>query len=288
MDAVHWLLALGAVGAVVSCVGGAARSQEGEIRLVVRADDMGACHAVNEACIKAYKEGVARSVEVLVPGPWFLEAARMLKENPELDVGVHLCLTSEWEAVKWGPLTRAPSLADKDGYFYPMNRQRKDFPPGTGFLDAGPKMEEVEKELRAQIEMAKRHIPRVSHLTAHMGTPVATPELKAVTERLSKEFGLPLEAPGLKGFRAWKGSDTTPEQKEAAFAEALRKLGPGTWLFVEHPGFDVPEMRSLGHAGYTNVAADREGVTRAFTSEKVKAAVREKGIKLASYADVLK
>ena len=289
MDAIRRLLALGAACAAVSCVGGAsAREQEGEIRLVVRADDMGAGRAINEACIRACREGVARSVEVLVPGAWFLDAVKRLKENAGIDVGVHLCLTSEWEAVKWGPLTRAPSLSDKDGYFYPTNRQRKDFPPGTGFLDAGPKPEEVEKELRAQIEMARRHIPRVSHLTVHMGTAFATPELKEITQRLAKEYNLPVEPPALKGFRAWKGSGTTPEQKEAAFVEALQKLGPGTWLFVEHPGLDVPEMQAMGHLGYTNVAADREGVTRAFTSEKVKAAVRERGIRLVSYADVLK
>jgi hypothetical protein len=278
------ILALGAACAALSGAG----SQEDAIRLVVRGDDMGAGHAINEACIKSYKEGIVRSVEVLVPGAWFPEAAKMLAENPGLDVGVHLCLTSEWEAVKWGPLTGSPSISDKNGYFYPMNRQRKDFPPNTGFLDAGPKLEEVERELRAQIEMAKRHIPRVSHLTAHMGTAVATPELKALTLRLAQEYGLPLENPALKGMRAWKGSATTPEEKEAAFVEAVGKLGPGTWLFVEHPGFDVPEMRAMGHLGYTNVAADREGVTRVFTSEKVKAAVREKGVKLVSYAEVQK
>jgi hypothetical protein len=167
-----------------------------------------------------------------------------------------------------------------------MNRQRKDFPPNTGLLDAGPKLEEVEKELRAQIEMAKRHIPRISHLTTHMGTAVATPELKALTLRLAQEYGLPLENPALKGVRAWKGSGTTPEEKETAFVDMVRNLKPGTWLFVEHPGMDVPEMRAMGHVGYTNVAADREGVTRVFTSEKVKAALREKGVRLASYAEV--
>lgn len=278
------VMALGAACAALSGAG----AQEDAIRLVVRGDDMGAGHAINEACIKSYKEGIVRTVEVLVPGAWFPEAARLLAENPGLDVGVHLCLTSEWEAVKWGPLTRSPSLTDRDGYFYPMNRQRKDFPPGTGFLDAGPKLEEVEKELRAQIEKAKRHIPRVSHLTAHMGTATATPELKALTLRLAQEYGLPLENPSMKGMRAWKGSNTTPEEKEAAFVEAVGKLGPGTWLFVEHPGFDVPEMRAMGHAGYENVASDREGVTRVFTSEKVKAALREKGVRLASYAEVQK
>ena len=78
-------------------------AREGEIRLLVRADDMGAAQAVNEACIKSYKDGIVKSVEVIVPGPWFPDAVRLLKEHPDLDVGVHLALTSEWERVKWRP-----------------------------------------------------------------------------------------------------------------------------------------------------------------------------------------
>jgi hypothetical protein len=131
-----------------------------EIRLLVRSDDMGAAHGINEGCFRSVKDGIARSIEVIVPGPWFLEAARMLKELPNVDVGIHLCLTSEWEKVKWRPLTSAPSLVDKDGYFYPMVRQRKDFPPGTALLDAPPKLDEVERELRAQIEAGKKHRKR--------------------------------------------------------------------------------------------------------------------------------
>ena len=171
-------------------------AQDGEIRLLVRGDDMGVAQSVNEACIRSAREGIVRSVEVIVPGPWFLDAVRLLKENPGLDVGVHLALTSEWERVKWRPLTHAPSLVDADGYFRPMTSQRPDFPPDTGFIDANPKPEEVERELRAQIEMARRHLgERVSHVSTHMGTAVATPELRAITEKLAREFGLKLEAP---------------------------------------------------------------------------------------------
>jgi predicted glycoside hydrolase/deacetylase ChbG (UPF0249 family) len=168
--------------------------REGEIRLLVRADDMGAAQAVNEACIKTYKDGIVKSVEVIVPGPWFLDAVRLIKENPGVDVGIHLALTSEWERVKWRPLTQAPSLVDGNGYFRPMTRQRADFPPDTGFLDASPKIEEVERELRAQIETAQRHLgKRISHLSSHMFAARATPELQALTERLAKEYGLRME-----------------------------------------------------------------------------------------------
>ena len=62
--------------------------------VVMRIDDMGAFHSVNKACIDAYQNGIATSVEVLAVGPWFPEAVKMLKENPGLDAGVHLAITS--------------------------------------------------------------------------------------------------------------------------------------------------------------------------------------------------
>src|SRR5215218_9130764 len=72
------------------------------IRLIVKGDDMGAAHGINTATIAAFKQGVLTTTNVLVPAPWFLEAARLLEENPGLDVGAHLTLTSEWDNVKWG------------------------------------------------------------------------------------------------------------------------------------------------------------------------------------------
>lgn len=260
-------------------------AQDGAIRLLVRGDDMGAAQSVNEACILSAREGVVRSVEVIVPGPWFLDAVRRLKEVPSLDVGVHLTLTSEWERVKWRPLTHAPSLVDADGYFRPMTRQRPDFPPDTGFVDANPKLEEVERELRAQIEAARRHLgTRVSHVSAHMGAAVATPALRAVTERLAREYGLRLEAHGRPPGR-WSGIALSAEEKEEGLVKLLEALRPGAWMIVEHPALDTPEMRSIGHKGYENVAADRAGVTRAFTSDKVREVVARRKIELISYAE---
>lgn len=258
----------------------------GEIRLIVRADDMGVCRAANEACIKAYREGIVRSVEVIVPGAWFPEAAKLVNENPGLDVGVHLCLTSEWELCKWRPLTGGKSLVDENGYFYPMTGQMRGRPANTGFLDARPKIEEVEKELRAQIEMGKKHIKNLTHLSVHMGTATATGELRKLSERLAEEYKLALESKGAKGVRGFGGSGQSGEEKEKSLVAALEKLEAGLWVLVEHPGLDTPEMRGLGHAGYWNVASDREGVTRAFTSEKVKKVIERRGIRLVSYGDV--
>jgi len=238
---------------------------------------------VNEACVLAARDGIARSVEVIVPGPWFLDAVRLLKDNPQIDVGVHLALTSEWERVKWRPVTHAPSLVDADGYFFPMTSQRKDFASNTGFLQSKYRLDEVEGELRAQIELARKHLPRVSHVSFHMGAAVATPDLRAVTMKLAKEFNLRTEVPRSAG--GWAGAFVSAEQKEQNLVTLLEKLQPGDWFVIEHPALDTPEMRAIGHKGYENVAADRVGVTRAFTSPKVKEVIARRGIKLISYAE---
>ena len=202
--------------AAAACCCGRAAGQEKEIRLIVRGDDIGSCHAANEACIRCCREGIVRSLEIMVPTPWYREAVKMLKENPGIDVGVHLTLTSEWQ---------------------------------------------------------------------FMGTPTASPELRAIVERLSKKYRLPLEAPGARPAGYLGGPNATPDEKEAAMVRIVEKLTPGTWLFVDHPGLDTPEMRAIGHVGYETVAADRTGVTRAFTSEKVKEAIKRRGIRLMSYAE---
>jgi predicted glycoside hydrolase/deacetylase ChbG (UPF0249 family) len=248
-----------------------------EIRLVVRGDDMGAAQSFNEGCINAYKKGVVTSVEVIVNGPWFLDAVRLLKENPKLDVGVHLTLTSEWDRMKWRPLTHAANLVDADGYFFPTTR---------AFTDAGPKLDEVEHELRAQIDMARRLLGnRISHVSAHMGAATATPELKALTAKLAKEYKL-RTGDELKPAPAFGDSTKSSDQRESALEKVLEKLPPGDWLLVEHPGFDTPETRALGHKGYENVASDRSNVRRAFTSEAVLKVVKSRGIKLIGYNEL--
>jgi hypothetical protein len=258
-----------------------------EIRLLVRSDDMGVARAVNEACIQSCRDGIARSVEVIVPGPWFLDAVRLLKENPAIDVGVHLTLTSEWERIKWRPLTHAPSLVDADGCFYPMTAQRKDWPPNTGFLDARPRPDEVERELRAQIELARKHLGKqVTHVSAHMGAATATKELREMTARLAKEYGLAIENQALARTPQWSGSHLPAEEREQRLVKLLEKLGPGQWLLIEHPGLDTGEMRAMGHQGYENVAEDRAGVLRAFTSERVRKIITDRRIRLISYADL--
>ena len=154
-----------------------------EIRLIVKGDDMAAGHGINVATIDACKRGVLTTTNVIVPGPWFPEAARLLRENPGLDVGVHLALTSEWENVKWRPLTAAPSIVDPDGYFFPMVQPRAGFPPNTSIRESAWKIDEIERELRAQLTLAKRHIPHVSYTWNHMGFSSVSPEVQQLVAR---------------------------------------------------------------------------------------------------------
>lgn len=136
--------------------------QSGAPTLVIRIDDLGALHSVNEACIQTYRSGIARSVEVMPVAAWYPEAIKMLKENPGLDVGLHLVITSEWENVKWRPLTHCSSLTDENGYFYPMMFPNPAY-PGQSIMEQKWDIKEIEQEFRAQIETTLKSIPQLSH-----------------------------------------------------------------------------------------------------------------------------
>ena len=264
-----------------------AQAQSKTIRLIVRGDDMGFSHSGNEALIKTFKEGIARSIEVIVPSPWFPEAVKMLEENPKVDVGIHLVLTSEWDNLKWRPLTEAKSLRDSNGYFYPMIWPNKNY-PNKALLQQQWKIEDIEKEWRAQIELGKKTIPRLSHISGHMGCTNINDEVKAVAKKLAKEYSLDIEPStlGVKGI-GYDGPAKTTAEKKQSFINKLNKLEPGnTYLFVDHPGLDTPELQAIHHIGYENVAADRQGVTNVWTDAEVKEIIRKKGIQLISYKDL--
>lgn len=260
-----------------------------EIRLIVKGDDMGAAHGINVATIDAYKTGVLTTTNVIVPGPWFLEAARLLRENPGLDVGVHLALTSEWSDVKWRPLTHAPSIVDPDGYFFPLVQPRAGAAPNTSIKESAWKIDEIERELRAQLTMAKRHLPQATYTWNHMGFTSVSPDVAALVLRLSKEFGLlvPTEI-GVQFLRGVYESKDTGAVKADKLAAKLETIGPGLWEHIDHAATDDPEMRAIGHPGYEWVAADRSANLAAWTSPKVREVIQRRGIKLTSYRDLAK
>jgi CubicO group peptidase (beta-lactamase class C family)/predicted glycoside hydrolase/deacetylase ChbG (UPF0249 family) len=261
-------------------------------KLIIRGDDMGYSHSGNEALIKCYNEGIETSIEVIVPSPWFPEAVKLLVQNPKIDVGLHFAITSEWDNVKWRPLTDCKSLRNADGYFYPMLYHNNNYPK-QAITDNDWKVEDYEKELKAQIEMALKYIPRLSHISGHMGSTGFTPEIKALCKRVANEYNLIMvDSDSQKdnniAYTGFDFKDKTTEERIEGFIGMLDKLESGkTYVFVEHPGVDNAELRAISHIGYEDVAQGRQDVTTIFTSEKVKEAILKKGVKLVSYKEAL-
>lgn len=256
-------------------------------RLIVRGDDMGYAHSGNDALMKCHQEGIETAIEVLVPSPWFPEAIELLKQVPNVDVGIHLALTSEWDNVKWRPLSDCPSLRDADGYFYPMMYPNKNYPKRS-VVENGWQLADVEKEFRAQIELGLKKIPRISHMSGHMGCLSMTDDVKALAKSLAQEYHLiyvdgDMKAAGVERAN-YIGPHKTSEEKEQSFLKMLDGLDPAkTYLFVDHPGLNTAETQAIHHIGYEDVATDRQGVTDAWTSPKVKALIKAKGIQLIGY-----
>jgi predicted glycoside hydrolase/deacetylase ChbG (UPF0249 family) len=258
-----------------------------DIRLLVRGDDIGSSHNANLACIESYKNGIVRSVEIMVPCSWFEEAVVLLNQNPGLDVGIHLTLTSEWDNYKWRPLTNAPSITDQDGYFFPMIWPNKNYADNRTLAKSPYNIREIEKELRAQIELAMRKIPGISHLSEHMGWSSISPEVKTLYEKLAAEYHLETDMSSIKHTGSYN-QDNSVKTATQGFADMLNNLKPGTYLFVEHPGLNTPEAQGIFHVGNETVAVDRQTVTDIFTSEEVKKAIAGKKIQLISYKDIKK
>ena len=205
------------------------------VRLIVQGDDLGVGHGVNEATLQAYRDGILRTANVIVPGPWLLEAAEIFRDNPGLDAGVHLAITSEWSSVKWRPLTSAPSFVDENGYFLPMVWPNPALPPHSSLKEASPRLPEIERELRAQIEMARRLIPQLTYASEHMGFGSLSPEIRDLVSRLTKAYGLVIPGPeiGVQFVQdVWSREDGGAARSEK-LAAMLETLGPGTWVMVE-------------------------------------------------------
>jgi chitin disaccharide deacetylase len=156
--------------------------------LIVHADDMGLSHSTNSAVIEAFHNGGISSGSIMVPCPWFPEIAEFAKDNPQLDIGLHLTLTSEWDKYFFGgisPAASIPNLLNPKGYFY----------PSVEAFAQHANTVEVEKEIRAQIDRALAFGIKPSHLDNHMGTILASPEYYQVLLKLGREYRLPVLIP---------------------------------------------------------------------------------------------
>lgn len=198
--------------------------------VILHADDVGMCHGANDAYLDLFRAGRIDSGSVMVPCPWFPEIAHHARQDPSLDLGVHLTLTSEWPGYRWGPISTrdtASGLMDADGFF----------PPNVLALRAGVRPVAAEAEMRAQITRALDAGIDATHLDTHMGAALA-PEILPATLRLAREFRLPLLLP--REIDSYLGvlrlGEVDRALYAAAFAQAARDGMPVIERFRMTPG----------------------------------------------------
>jgi chitin disaccharide deacetylase len=217
--------------------------------LIVNCDDLGSSHAANDGVYDALRNGIGTSATLMVPCPWSREAAARYRGE---DVGVHLTLNAEYDLYRWGPITHAPSLLDGDG----------GFPRTVEDVWDHADLDEVRRELRAQVERAIYWGFDVSHLDSHMGTLQLRPEFFDVYLELAVDFGLPLRLSGGSTetaigfpFRRLAAEEgvlfpdhfirTRGPGSRGGLERLLGDLRPGVTEVYVHPAADTPELRAL-------------------------------------------
>ncbi|TIP25876.1 MAG: ChbG/HpnK family deacetylase [Mesorhizobium sp.] len=190
-------------------------------RVVIHEDDVGMSHGANLAYVELSRLGTCSSGSVMVPCPWFAEAADLANQDSSLDLGVHLTLTSEQRHYRWRPVTTPPrsaGLTDEFGYFWPdVPTARKAHP------DA------VEAELRAQLDIARAAGFNITHIDAHMGT-AQMPEFTAIYRQIAKDYGIP--AMLIKDLGAYNPATYAGDIVVARYDEEIAKaLSAGELLF---------------------------------------------------------
>ena len=269
--------------------------------LVIHADDAGMSHSVNMATIEAMEKGIVTSASIMVPCPWFVEFAEYASKNPERDFGIHLTLNCEWKRYRWGPVaprSKVPSLLDSQGYLY-SNVQE---------VAEHAKLEEVEIELRAQIDRAIKFGVPLSHLDTHMGALISRPDLIQLYVKLGIEYDLPIlflrniserlrrEYPALEKdvkpliaalekqqlplldqlLQFYSGG--THEERRARYLQAIQDLQPGISEIIIHCGIDNTELRAI-----TGSSKNRDSDRRVFTDPEFIATVKRLGVKLVGW-----
>lgn len=131
--------------------------------VIFHVDDAGMSHDSNVGAKRAIEDGVATSLSVMMPCSWVPECTAWLKDNPKVDAGVHLTLTSEWKHYRWGPVAGrsvVPGLVDGQGYLH----------HGVADVATHATPDEFKAEIRAQVEMMLAVGIEPTHLDSHMGT----------------------------------------------------------------------------------------------------------------------
>lgn len=241
-------------------------------------------HSVNLALERLIESGIPVSVSVMFPTPWWQETVAMLKRHPNVSVGIHLTLNSEWKNYQWGPVagrSAVPTLVDSNGYF---------FSTSEAVHNNHPDIKQVERELRAQIERARKSGLHIDYLDYHMGTVSRYPEWRALAERLAEEYHL-----GMSGyFGETSGNpqyDAAPPAKADSVIAMIDRMQPGVNLLITHVGLDNAELGALldmnTDGGLPDMSKNRQGELDAMTSPRVRDALAARNVKLITYRQLI-
>jgi predicted glycoside hydrolase/deacetylase ChbG (UPF0249 family) len=269
--------------------------------VIIHTDDIGMCQASVQAFKDLWAFGTITSGAVMVPCPWFPATAQMCRENPEMDLGVHATLNSEWESYRWGPVStrdQASGLMDAQGYFHQWNE--------AVYQNAKP--EAVAVEVNAQIEKALAAGIDVTHVDSHMGTiinPIFVQSyIQAAASRLLPNMLPRISARGVEmmGIEADELQAYAPimEQLEqqgipmldglfsmplehandhiGVAKKLLSELPSGITHFIFHPSVDTPELRAVCPDWPARVAN-----YNAFMSDELKKFIESENIKPIGY-----
>ena len=272
------------MGSVVSSI-----KKQGQISLIIHADDMGMCHSANKASFEAYEKGVVSSGSLMAPAPWFMDAATYFGSRPRFDVGVHVTLTSEWKLYRWPPVAtrdKVPGLVSGDGFMYRTSEEVAKHATGR----------EVETEIRAQIERVLEFGVKPTHLDTHMGTVYYRPEYLEAYVGLAVEYGIPAMVHSSPPELRKKISHLVPvtpqyvgysargsfDERKAAALKMLEGLKPGVYETILHLGGDDDEIKSI-------IGPDahfRHEEYMIYSNPEVWQTIKDRGIRLVGWRDL--
>lgn len=184
--------------------------------IIMHVDDVGMSYDSNIGAIKAVEEGVATSMSVMMPCAWVPGFVHYLKNHPQIDAGLHLTLTSEWKDYRWGPLAgkpAVPNLVDTEGAMWSSVEETAKHASA----------DEIEKEIRSQLERARAMGFEPTHMDSHMGTLFARQDYLERYFKVGIENKIPVMFPG--------GHDTMILRDGAAglTLEQAQKIGKMLW-----------------------------------------------------------
>jgi chitin disaccharide deacetylase len=185
--------------------------------LILHVDDAGMSLESNEGAIAALTKGAATSVSVMMPCPWVPGFVKWLRTHPDIDAGLHLTLTSEWNDYRWGPVagrSAVPGLTDSTGNLW----------QSVADVARHATPDEIAAEISAQLNRARAMGFQPTHLDTHMGTVYATPEFLKRYMQIGITNHIPVMLPG--------GADKLIQQ-QTGFSDAqvaqIRALGTILW-----------------------------------------------------------